>query len=169
MLTNRRITLVLFPTKYFFSRFNFIGKSWKTHPEIFLKISFSRSSHKPFYRKNYRANKNDIPSPFMTIPLKLFWVWKFSLVSFFFSLFFWFFLYFWTLIELLIFEFKLSHVVILLTNQIRDDSLVHMSMSNFIKNVNKKMLTFFRKEKIFSLKILSWLGISFSYTLTPVN
>ena len=28
-----------------------IGKSWKTHPEIFLKFSFSGSSHRPFYWK----------------------------------------------------------------------------------------------------------------------
>ena len=28
-----------------------IGKSWKTHPEIFLKFWFSGSSHRPFYWK----------------------------------------------------------------------------------------------------------------------
>ena len=30
-----------------------IGKSWKTHPETFLKFSFSGSSHRPFYWKTY--------------------------------------------------------------------------------------------------------------------
>ena len=30
-----------------------IGKSWKTHPEIFLKFSFSGSSHRPFYWKTH--------------------------------------------------------------------------------------------------------------------
>ena len=30
-----------------------IGKSWKTHPEIFLKFSFSGSSHKPFDWKTH--------------------------------------------------------------------------------------------------------------------
>ena len=29
------------------------GKSWKTHPEIFLKFSFSGSSHRPFYWKTH--------------------------------------------------------------------------------------------------------------------
>ena len=28
-----------------------IGKSWKTRPEIFLKLSFSGASHRPFYWK----------------------------------------------------------------------------------------------------------------------
>ena len=28
-----------------------IGKSWKTHPEFFLKFLFSGSSHRPFYWK----------------------------------------------------------------------------------------------------------------------
>ena len=30
-----------------------IGKLWKTHPEIFLKFSFSGSSHRPFYWKTH--------------------------------------------------------------------------------------------------------------------
>ena len=30
-----------------------IAKSWKIHPEIFLKFSFSCSSHRPFYRKTH--------------------------------------------------------------------------------------------------------------------
>ena len=30
-----------------------IGKSWKTHPEIFLKFSFIGSSHIPFYWKTH--------------------------------------------------------------------------------------------------------------------
>ena len=30
-----------------------IGKSWKTHPEIFLKFSFSGPSHRPFYWKTH--------------------------------------------------------------------------------------------------------------------
>ena len=30
-----------------------IGKSWKTHPEIFLKFSFFWSSHRPFYWKTH--------------------------------------------------------------------------------------------------------------------
>ena len=30
-----------------------IGKSWKTHPEFFLKFSFSGSSHRPFYWKTH--------------------------------------------------------------------------------------------------------------------
>ena len=30
-----------------------IGKSWKTHPGIFLKFSFSGSSHRPFYWKTH--------------------------------------------------------------------------------------------------------------------
>ena len=32
---------------------NLIAKSWKTHPEIFLKISFSGLSHMPFYWKTH--------------------------------------------------------------------------------------------------------------------
>ena len=34
-------------------RLSLIGKSWKTHPEIFLKLSFSGSSHRPFYWKTH--------------------------------------------------------------------------------------------------------------------
>ena len=34
-----------------------IGKSWKTHPEIFLKFSFSGSSHRPFYWKTHPLKK----------------------------------------------------------------------------------------------------------------
>jgi len=30
-----------------------IGKSWKTHPEFFLKFSFPGSSHRPFYWKTH--------------------------------------------------------------------------------------------------------------------
>ena len=33
-----------------------ICKSWKTHPEIFLKFSFSGSSHRPFYWKTHPDN-----------------------------------------------------------------------------------------------------------------
>ena len=33
-----------------------IGKSWKTHPEIFLKFSFSGSSHRLFYWKTHPSD-----------------------------------------------------------------------------------------------------------------
>ena len=36
-----------------FKLLTLIGKSWKTHPEIFLKPSFSGSSKKPFYFKTH--------------------------------------------------------------------------------------------------------------------
>ena len=35
------------------ARLTLTGKSWKTHPEIFLKFSFSDSSHRPFYWKTH--------------------------------------------------------------------------------------------------------------------
>ena len=37
----------------FINHLTLIGKSWKTHPEIFLKFSFSGSSHRPFYWKTH--------------------------------------------------------------------------------------------------------------------
>ena len=36
-----------------FQLLTLIGKSWKTHPEIFLKFSFSGSSYRPFYWKTH--------------------------------------------------------------------------------------------------------------------
>ena len=39
--------------EHFCSCLTLIGKSWKTHPEILLKFSFSGSSHRPFYLKTH--------------------------------------------------------------------------------------------------------------------
>ena len=39
-----------------FFHLTLICKSWKTHPEIFLKFSFSGSSHRPFYWKTHPDN-----------------------------------------------------------------------------------------------------------------
>ena len=55
-----------------------IGKSWKTHPEIFLKFSFSGSSHRPFYWKthpvffrNLNSGASHRPFYWKTHPLKI--------------------------------------------------------------------------------------------------
>ena len=37
-----------------------IGKSWKTDTEIFLKFSFSGSSHRPFYWKTHPDNFSNL-------------------------------------------------------------------------------------------------------------
>ena len=43
-----------------------IGKSWKTHPYIFLKFSFSGSSNRPFYTHPFFQN------PFKIISIQFF-------------------------------------------------------------------------------------------------
>ena len=55
-----------------------ICKSWKTHPEIFLKFSFSGSSHRPFYWKthpdifrNFISGASHRPFYWKTHPLKI--------------------------------------------------------------------------------------------------
>ena len=59
-------------------RLTLIGKSWKTHPEIFLKFSFSGSSHRPFYWKthpiffwNFNSGASHRPFYWKTHPLKI--------------------------------------------------------------------------------------------------
>ena len=55
-----------------------IGKSWKTHPDIFPKFSFSGSSHRPFYWKthpiffwNFNSGASHRPFYWKTHPLKI--------------------------------------------------------------------------------------------------